>query len=76
MGVLTKQIVIQSEAKDLGGIHLLLRYVTEILPPFGRLDDKYLDYYGNRLQQTEKNRHYQRRNEETVLPEMPQRPEA
>ena len=33
--------VIQSEAKNLGNTHLLLRYVTEILPPFGRLDDKY-----------------------------------
>ena len=29
--------VIQSEAKDLGSIHV---DVLEILPPFGRLDDK------------------------------------
>jgi len=31
--------VIQSEAKDLVSIHV---DVLEILPPFGRLDDKYL----------------------------------
>ena len=31
--------VIQSEAKDLGSIHVLLRCVLEILPPFGRLND-------------------------------------
>ena len=31
----------RSVVKDLGDTHLLLRYVTEILPPFGRLDDKY-----------------------------------
>ena len=31
-------IVIQSEAKDLGNILVnILVYVTEILPPFGRL---------------------------------------
>lgn len=30
--------VIQSKAKDLGGIHV---YVIEILPPCGRLNDKY-----------------------------------
>ena len=34
-------IVIQSEAKDLGNILVnILVYVTEILPPFGRLNDK------------------------------------
>ena len=31
------QLVIQSEAKDLENIHV---YATEILPPFGRLNDK------------------------------------
>jgi hypothetical protein len=31
MGLLTKQIVIQSEAKDLEYIHFKLRYVAEIL---------------------------------------------
>ena len=30
-------IVIQSEAKNLGNTHY---YATEILPPFGRLNDK------------------------------------
>ncbi|MEE1214464.1 MAG: hypothetical protein U0L04_05730 [Bacteroidaceae bacterium] len=34
-------IVIQSEAKNLENIHVnILVYVTEILPPFGRLNDK------------------------------------
>ena len=34
-------IVIQSEAKNLGYIHMdILVYATEILPPFGRLNDK------------------------------------
>ena len=34
-------IVIQSEAKDLGNILVnILVYVTKILPPFGRLNDK------------------------------------
>ncbi len=34
-------IVIQSEAKNLGYIHMdILMYATEILPPFGRLNDK------------------------------------
>ena len=34
-------IVIQSEAKNLEGIHMdALVYATEILPPFGRLNDK------------------------------------
>ena len=34
-------IVIQSEAKNLEGIHVnVLVYATEILPPFGRLNDK------------------------------------
>ena len=34
-------IVIQSEAKNLEGIHVnVLIYATEILPPFGRLNDK------------------------------------
>ena len=33
-------IVIQSEAKNLGNIHVdVLVHVTEILPPFGRLND-------------------------------------
>ena len=33
--------VIQSEAKDLENILVnILVYVTEILPPFGRLNDK------------------------------------
>ena len=31
--------VIQSEAKDLGCIHVLPCCVLEILPPFGRLND-------------------------------------
>jgi|GEM_PF-2713206 len=34
-------IVIQSEAKNLENIHVnVLVYVIEILPPFGRLNDK------------------------------------
>ena len=34
-------IVIQSEAKNLDNIHVnVLVYVIEILPPFGRLNDK------------------------------------
>ena len=34
-------IVIQSEAKDLGNIHKYIYVdVHEILPPFGRLNDK------------------------------------
>ena len=34
-------IVIQSEAKNLEDIHVyILVYATEILPPFGRLNDK------------------------------------
>ena len=34
--------VIQSEAKNLGNILAdVFVYVTEILPPFGRLNDKY-----------------------------------
>ena len=34
-------IVIQSEAKNLVYIHVnILVYVPEILPPFGRLNDK------------------------------------
>ena len=33
--------VIQSEAKNLEGIHMdALVYAPEILPPFGRLNDK------------------------------------
>ena len=44
MGVSKKKIlkhtVIQSEAKDLGNI----LYVYEILPPYGRLNDKMLDF--------------------------------
>ena len=31
--------VILSIAKDLEYIHFKLRYIAEILPPFGRLDD-------------------------------------
>ena len=35
-------IVIQSEAKNLGNIYVnTLLYATEILPPFGRLNDKW-----------------------------------
>ena len=34
-------IIIQSEAKNLDNIHVnVLVYVIEILPPFGRLNDK------------------------------------
>ncbi len=34
-------IVIQSEAKNLEGFHVdTLAHATEILPPFGRLNDK------------------------------------
>ena len=34
-------IVIQSEAKNLENIHVdVLVYASEILPPFGRLNDK------------------------------------
>ena len=43
MGIiyLLTPIVIQSEAKNLEGIHMdALVYATEILPPFGRLNDK------------------------------------
>ena len=36
----TSLIVIQSEAKNLEGVHVNINlYVTEILPPFGRLND-------------------------------------
>ena len=39
--ILLTPIVIQSEAKNLEGIHVdVLVYATEILPPFGRLNDK------------------------------------
>jgi hypothetical protein len=33
--------VILNEVKDLGNIHFGLRYATGILPPFGRLDDRW-----------------------------------
>ena len=37
---LLTQSVIQSEAKNLGNIHVFTHHcVTEILPPFGRLND-------------------------------------
>ena len=53
-------IVIQSEAKNLEGIHVnVLVYATEILPPFGRLNDKqcqevyrFLFYFANQLKNT------------------------
>ena len=38
---LLTQSVIQSEAKNLENIHVYTHHcVTEILPPFGRLNDK------------------------------------
>ena len=38
--------VIQSEAKNLGNIHVdVLGYVTEILPPYGRLNDTLVNRY-------------------------------
>jgi len=48
-------IVIQSEAKNLGNIYVkTLLYATEILPPFGRLNDKwyqevYCSQYKNQI---------------------------
>ena len=41
MMYLITSIVIQSEAKNLENIHAdVLVYATEILPPYGRLNDK------------------------------------
>ena len=39
-------IVIQSKAKNLGNIYVnTLLYATEILPPFGRLNDTKGDFH-------------------------------
>ena len=43
-----RSIVIQSEAKNLGNAHVdVLVYASEILPPFGRLNDKSFHFRKN-----------------------------
>ena len=44
--------VILSIAKDLEYIHFKLRYIAEILPPFGRLDDNELRMTNKKLSVT------------------------